>query len=39
MEWWIWALIGVGVVAIGALKLMMFKRMKEKKNKKPTFED
>ena len=39
MEWWIWVLIGIGVAAIGALKLMMFKKMKEKNAKKPTFED
>ena len=39
MEWWIWVLIAVGVVVIGALKLAFFKRMKQKKAEKPKFED
>lgn len=39
MEWWHWALIGLGVVVIGALKLYVFKKMKQKKTAKPTFED
>jgi len=39
MEWWVWALIGVGVVVIGAIKLAVFKRMKQKKGVKQTFED
>lgn len=32
MPWWGWVLIIVGVVALGALKVFFFKRMK--KNKK-----
>ena len=39
MEWWIWVLIAIGVVAIGALKLAVFKKMKQKRAQKPTFED
>ncbi len=31
MPWWGWVLIVVGLLAIGALKLFFFKRMKTKK--------
>ncbi len=40
MEWWIWVLIAVGVILIGALKLVFFKKfMQKKKAQKPKFED
>ncbi len=39
MEWWIWALIAVGVIAIGMLKLAIFKKIKQNKDSKPKFED
>jgi hypothetical protein len=37
MPWWGWVLIVVGVLAIGALKLVFFNNMKKKaKDKKET---
>ncbi len=37
MEWYYWVLIGVGLVALGALKLYVFGKMKAKK--KPIHHD
>ncbi len=41
MAWWIWVLIGVGVVALGALKISVFKKIlsKKKETKRFTEED
>ncbi|WP_279380765.1 hypothetical protein [Mobilitalea sibirica] len=39
MEWWTWVLIGVGVVALGAIKLAIFKKMKQSKEAKKKFTD
>ena len=39
MEWWVWVLIGVGVVLIGYLKLKVFSAMKKNAKKKNRFED
>ncbi len=33
MPWWGWVLIVVGVVALGALKLFVFNKIKSKKKK------
>ena len=34
MPWWGWVLIGVAVLAIGALKLIFFNNMKKKAKEK-----
>jgi len=34
MPWWGWVLIAVGVVAIGALKLLVFNKISAKKKAK-----
>ncbi|MDD3946918.1 MAG: hypothetical protein PHI19_03675 [Clostridia bacterium] len=33
MEWYWWLLIALGVVGLGALKLLVFNKMRKKKNK------
>ncbi|MDD3572854.1 MAG: hypothetical protein PHP07_07920 [Eubacteriales bacterium] len=38
MEWWAWALIAVGFLALGYVKLKLFNRMVRKK-KTPSFKD
>ncbi len=39
MEWWVWALIGAGVLALGILKLMLFGKILQKKKKVPPIKD
>jgi hypothetical protein len=39
MEWWSWVLIGVAVVAIGAIKIAVFKKLKQKSAAKKKFTD
>lgn len=39
MEWWAWALIIAGAVILGAIKLMIFKKIKQKKAAKQKFTD
>lgn len=39
MEWWAWALIAVGVLALGILKLKIFSRILQKKKKGPPMKD
>lgn len=34
MEWWQWLLIGIGAIIIGAIKITVFKRMKQNATKK-----
>jgi hypothetical protein len=34
MEWYWWLLIAIGVLALGGVKLFLFKKSKEKRNKK-----
>lgn len=31
MEWWAWVLIGAGVIALGAVKLMVWNKIKQAK--------
>ncbi len=38
MEWWIWALIALGVVALGYVKLKVLNNIL-KKRKRSTFKD
>ena len=37
MAWWIWALIIAGVIALGALKLSIFKKMAQRKKQQKKF--
>lgn len=39
MPWWGWVLIAVGCVAIGALKMSVFKKIQQKKQGKSKFKD
>lgn len=39
MEWYWWVLIGIGIIALCALKLTVFKRISSKKNKKINHDD
>ncbi len=39
MEWWGWALIGIGAAAAGWLKLSLFKKMRSRRAKAARFED
>lgn len=39
MEWWAWLLIAIGVIALGAVKLIIFNKIKESKKKKTKFTD
>lgn len=39
MQWWVWVLIGVGVVLIGALKLYVWNKIKKKAAIKRRFAD
>ncbi len=39
MAWWIWVLIGIGVVILGALKISVFKKMAQRKAEKKKFTD
>jgi len=39
MEWWVWGLIGIGVIAIGAIKLTVFSRIMRKRKQKKRFSD
>jgi hypothetical protein len=36
MPWWGYVLIAIAVVGIGQLKMIVWKRMKQKQSKKPT---
>ena len=38
MDWWVWALIAVGVVALGYVKLKVFNQIVNKR-KKASFKD
>ncbi len=35
MEWYWWLIIAVAIVGMGALKLLVFNRIKNKRDKKP----
>ena len=37
MAWWVWALIGAGVVALGALKLSVLKKIMQRKKQPKRF--
>jgi len=37
MDWYWWVLIAAGVVGIGYLKLVFFKKLQEKKKEKPNY--
>lgn len=37
MAWWIWALIVAGIIALGALKLSIFKKIMERKKQAKKF--
>jgi hypothetical protein len=39
MEWWAWALIAVGVLALGYLKVKVLGNMMRKKKKAPAMKD
>ncbi len=39
MEWWVWALIVIGVVLIGALKLYVWNKIKKRAASKRRFVD
>lgn len=39
MEWWGYVLIGVGVVALGFIKVAVFNKMKAKSKNKKKFTD
>ncbi len=39
MEWYYWVLIVLGVVGIGYLKLLFFKKMKDNAAKKQTYKE
>ena len=39
MEWWAWALITIGVIALGAVKLAFFNRIMRNEAAKRRFEN
>lgn len=39
MEWWYWIVVAIGVIALGAVKLSLFRRMTQNRAAKKRFED
>ncbi|MFZ5974282.1 MAG: hypothetical protein ACOYU3_02590 [Bacillota bacterium] len=39
MPWWGWVLIGIGVVAIGTIKIAVFNRIRRNRASKKRFAD
>ena len=39
MEWWVWALIAVGVLVLGYLKVKVLGSLLKKKKKSPPMKD
>ncbi len=39
MQWWVWVLIAIGVVVIGALKLWVWNKIKKNKANRRRFVD
>ena len=39
MQWWLWVLIAIGVIALGAVKLAFFNMIRKKGSEKRRFTD
>jgi phosphatidylserine synthase len=39
MSWWLWILIAIGIIALGAVKLALFNMIRKRKSEKRRFED
>lgn len=39
MEWWVWALIAIGVLVLGYLKVKVLGSLLQKKKKSPPMKD